>query len=344
MRVLITGSDGYLGSVLKEWLMSRGYRVMGLDTGFYRDAQLYHSACWAIPPCFNVDTRKVEDFVFDGVDAVVYLSELSNDPLGQVNPEITIANNHVACIDFAKKCIKHGINRFVYSSSCSVYGESPDLLDEGSKTNPLTEYAKCKVLNENSLLGLVEVCPDFCPVILRNGTMYGQSPSMRFDLCINTMCGSAWIKDSITIENEGTAWRPFVHVKDACLAIQMALEIELKSIRDNNYIFNVGSTNENYQIKDIASIIASGYDLDVIKQGYLKDQRNYRVSCDKIASMGYTPEYTVEKGIEELLGVFNQIDLTSEMYENRAFRRIDQIQYLIRTGQLSKELFWNNPV
>ena len=256
MNVLLTGIDGYIGSVLAPYLMRRGHLVTGLDTGFYREGWLYNDNALQHPPCVNKDMRRITENDLRGFDAIVHLAELSNDPLGQHNPELTYAINHLGTVALANKCKAVGISRFVYTSSCSVYGAgSGDFKTEESETNPQTAYAKCKVLVERDLS--VMATDDFSPTFLRNATAYGASPGMRFDLVLNNLCGYAWTTKEIKMTSDGSPWRPLVHVRDIAHAIACALEAPRTIV--HNQVFNVGMTAENYQVKEIAEIVADAF-------------------------------------------------------------------------------------
>ena len=236
--------------------MERGHSVTGLDTGFYRDGWLYHLQSAQFPACINKDLRQVTEGDLQGFDAVVHLAELSNDPLGQHNPALTYSINHLGTVALATKCKKVGITRFVYTSSCSVYGAgSGEYKTEQSETNPQTAYAECKMLVERDLSAMAT--DDFSPTFLRNATAYGASPHMRFDLVLNNLAGFAWTTKEIKMTSDGTPWRPLVHVHDIAHAIACTLEAPRHLVHKE--IFNVGSTAENYQVRDIAQIVADTF-------------------------------------------------------------------------------------
>ncbi|MBC8503794.1 MAG: SDR family oxidoreductase, partial [Chloroflexi bacterium] len=216
MKVLVTGTDGYIGVMLAHQLLSRGYDVVGMDTGFYRAGWLYAGVDRS-PAWIRKDMRHISKDDLKGIDAVVHLAELSNDPLGQLNPEITFEINHKGSVSLAKMCKDVGVSRFVYSSSCRVYGlGSDDYRTEESETDPQTAYAKCKVLVERDVSLLAD--DNFSPIFLRNGTAYGPSPRMRFDIVLNNLTGLAWATKKIAMTSDGTPWRPLVHVLDICEA------------------------------------------------------------------------------------------------------------------------------
>ena len=274
-------------------------------------------------------------FVFD---AFIHLSELSNDPLGENNPALTYEINNKGTERLAVLAKKAGVKRFVYSSSCSVYGASDEIADEQSKTNPLTAYAKCKVLNEQFLIALSD--KNFTPVILRNATVFGPSPRMRFDLAVNNLTGLAWTEGKIKMGSDGTPWRPFVHILDVCEAMKAALIAPAKIV--NREIFNVGSTTSNYQIKDIAKIISEvSNGCEVTLNPNAADKRNYRVNFDKINSIlpGFSAKRTVEEGVKELFGIYKRIGMTKEVFESRLYTRLKQIKHLRGTGKIDEKFF-----
>src|SRR4030042_5004581 len=238
MKVLVTGSDGYIGTLLVQMLLRSGVQVVGLDTGYYRTEWLYNGMK-RLPSMVIKDVRNLTVHDLSGFQAVIHLAELSNDPLGTVQPELTYDINHMGTIRLARLSQKAGVQRFLYSSSCSVYGATDEYCREDSKTNPLTIYAKCKVLNERALLSMAS--ENFSPVILRNATAFGPSQRMRFDLVVNNLVALAFTKKEIRLESDGVQWRPFVHVMDICKAFSTALQAPQKSI--HTQIFNVGSTS-----------------------------------------------------------------------------------------------------
>ena len=339
MKILVTGTDGYIGSQLVPILLSRGHQVVGLDTGFYCDGCLYEGIVPA-PLSLRKDIRHISDADLEGVDAVVHLAELSNDPLGELNPAITYIINHHGTVELAQRCKRLGITRFVYTSSCSVYGVGSDeYKTEASLPNPQTAYAECKVLVERDLQPLAD--DHFSPTFLRNATAYGASQRMRFDLVLNNLAGLAWTAGEIRMTSDGTPWRPLVHVRDICTAIACVLDAPRDVV--HNQIFNVGSTQENYRVREIADIVAQtfpGCKLSIGTSG--GDNRSYRVSFDKVYSVlpGFKCQHTVMSGAEELRDIFTRIQMTSERFGFRAFTRLKQLQYLLQTDQLNAELFW----
>ena len=339
MKVLVTGTDGYIGTVLGGYLMDRGHDVTGVDTGFHRVGWLYNGVK-KMPTTVTKDIRNITDDDLRGFDAVVHLAELSNDPVGQLNPDITFKINHLGTIELARKAKNVGVKRFVYFSSCSVYGaSSTHASDENGETNPLTAYAKCKLLVERDLKPMAD--EKFCPTYLRNATAYGPSPRQRFDLVVNNLCGHAWCTREIKMDSDGTPWRPFVHILDISQAAACTLEAPRQVVF--NETFNVGDNSENYQVKDIAKTVAEtfpGCTLSLGTRG--DDKRDYRVNFDKINSKlpGFKCKYNVAMGARQLLKIFQAIDMPRELFESKSHTRLKQIQHLIATKQIDADFFW----
>ncbi|MDH3533108.1 MAG: SDR family oxidoreductase [Gammaproteobacteria bacterium] len=342
MKVLVTGTEGYIGARLAPWLTARGHEVVGLDTGYYRDGTLYLDPIGLpqLPRTICKDLRTVVPQDFEGFDAVVHLAELSNDPLGQNRPEITFEINHEGSVRIAQAARRAGVKRLVYASSCSVYGiGAAELVDETSPVNPQTAYAQCKTLVERDLKPMAD--RDFSVVFLRNATAYGASPRMRFDIVLNDLCALAWTKRKIAMTSDGSPWRPIVHVEDICEAMGCALEAPAEIV--SGEVFNVGATQENYRVREIAEIVASvfpGCEVSVGPPG--SDNRSYRVSFDKIAAKlpKFKARWSAKMGAEELRRLFERIEMSPETYEFRAFTRLKQMKYLQRTGQVDNDLYW----
>lgn len=341
MKVFVTGVEGYIGALLAPMLVERGHEVVGLDTGYYRDGWLYSDKRLAAFPAFlNKDLRHIRSEDLRGFDAVVHLAELSNDPLGQNKPEITFQINHLGSVNLAKMAKAQGVKRFVYTSSCSVYGVgSDDFRTEEAQTNPQTAYAQCKVLVEKDVGALAD--DQFSPVFLRNATAYGASPRMRFDIVLNNLSGFARTIKKIAMTSDGTPWRPLVHVLDICKAIVCAVEAPRDSV--HNQIFNVGHNADNYRVREVAEIVGgvfTGCEVTFGPSG--GDNRSYRVSFDKIHSRlpGFRCEWDAHKGAQQLYELFQRIDMGNEIFEFRAFTRLKQLKFLIQTGQIDDAFFW----
>lgn len=340
MRVLVTGVDGYIGAVLGPFLLERGHDVVGLDTGFFRDGWLYHPESARFPRCLNKDIRNVASEDLLGFDAVVHLAELSNDPLGQLNPSVTHDINHHGSVELAKRCKEAGVSRFVYTSSCSVYGVgSEEFKTEESETNPQTAYSECKVLVERDVSQMADEA--FSPTILRNATAYGASPRMRFDVVLNNLSGLAWTTKQIRMTSDGTPWRPLVHILDICEAIKLSLEAPRETV--HNQVFNVGDNTENYRIREIADIVADVFPGCGVAFGAPSaDNRSYRVSFDKIHTQlpGFRCRRDAHAGATELRELFERIRMPRETFEFRAFTRMDQLRHLLETKQIDDHFYW----
>ncbi|MBA2350255.1 MAG: NAD-dependent epimerase/dehydratase family protein [Burkholderiales bacterium] len=340
MKILITGTEGYLGSLLAPTLMQRGHDVTGADTGFYKVGWLYN-ATPLTAKTLNKDIRKLSAEDLEGMEAVVHMAELSNDPAGELSPHITYDINHKASLRLAEIAKAAGVRRFIYMSSCSVYGvASTSDVTEESPVNPQTAYAICKTLVERDVRPLAD--DNFSPTFLRNATAYGASPRMRFDIVLNNLSGLAWTTREIKMTSDGTPWRPLVHALDICKAIACVLDAPLDAI--HNQTFNVGDTGHNYRVKQIAEIVAAtfpGCKLSFGTQG--SDNRSYRASFDKIANQlpGFKCDWNAERGAKQLFDVFSQIDMSDDTFNSRGFTRLKQLEYLIRTQQIDKDFFWS---
>ena len=340
MKVLLTGADGYIGVRMGDYLLQRGHQVVGLDSGFHRVGWLYNSTDRR-PETMTKDTRDVTIDDLRGFDALVHLAEVSNDPVGELNSDVTFKINHEGSLRLATLAKQAGIERFVHMSSCSVYGatgEQPSR--EGDPTEPLTSYAKCKVLVENDVAPLAD--DSFSPTFMRNATAYGASPRQRFDLVVNDLSASAFLYNEIRMASDGTPWRPFVHVLDISHAAACILEAPREVI--HNEIFNVGSDDQNHQVRQIAEIIGAlvpGCSLSFGDSS--ADKRNYRADFTKIHEQlpGFRCAWSVERGVKDLFDIFRTIGLDEELYRFRGHTRIKQIKHLIGTNQVDDDLVWN---
>lgn len=339
MKVLVTGTEGYLGSLLPPLLIERGHEVIGVDTGFYKVGWLYNGTNLTAKT-LNKDIRNITAEDLEGVEAIVHMAELSNDPTGQLSPTITYDINHKGSVRLATIAKEAGVRRFVYMSSCSVYGVATEGdVTEESPVNPQTAYAECKTLVERDVKPLAD--DNFSPTFMRNATAFGASPRMRFDIVLNNLAGLAWTTKEIKMTSDGTPWRPLVHALDIGKSIACALEAPRDIV--HNQIFNVGDTSNNYRVKEVAEIIADvfkGCALSFGDQG--ADNRSYRVSFEKINSTlpGFKCDWNAQRGAEQLYNLFQQIDMTKETFESRGFTRLKQLEYLIRTQQIDKDFFW----
>lgn len=343
MKLLITGVEGYIGCLLAPFLQARGHEIVGLDTGYYRDGWLFSDRALVpgLPRMVNCDIREIGPEHVRGCDAVVHLAELSNDPLGENDPEVTFEINHQASVRLAGLAKAAGVQRFVYTSSCSVYGvaDGAEPMTESSPVNPQTAYARCKTLVERDVADMASA--EFSPTFLRNATAYGASPRMRFDIVLNNLCGLAATIGKIAMTSDGTPWRPLVHVLDICEAIACALDAPRDCIHAE--VFNVGHDADNYQVRDIAQIVADvfpGCDLSFGPPG--GDNRSYRVSFAKIHEKlpGFHCAWDAPAGARQLHEVFQRIGLDRALFEARPFTRLKQLKYLIATGQIDNRFFW----
>lgn len=339
MRICVTGSEGYLGSLVAPELLRHGHDVIGLDTGYYKEGTLYRNGV-NTPMTLAKDLRQLEADDLRDVDAMVHMAELSNDPLGQLAPNITYDINHKGSVRLAEIARQAGLKRFVYMSSCSVYGVAEaDYVDETSPVNPQTTYAICKTLVERDVGKMAG--ENFSPTFLRNATAYGASPHMRFDIVLNNLAGLAWTTREIRMTSDGTPWRPLVHGLDICRAIVSVLEAPREAV--HNEVFNVGDTKHNYRVKEIAEIVAKAFPGCQLSFGAPSpDNRSYRVSFEKIRKhlAGFRCEWDAQRGAQQLYELFKRIDMPKEVFQHRTFTRLKQLEYLIRTKQIDEQFFW----
>jgi nucleoside-diphosphate-sugar epimerase len=340
MRVFFTGADGYIGSLLGPYLLQRGIDAVGLDSGFYRSGWLYPMA-GPRPQVVTKDIREITPEDLKGFDAIAHLAELSNDPLGQQNPELTHEINHMGSVRLAESARKAGVKRFVYMSSCSVYGVGqPDqILDESSPVNPQTAYAECKAKVEHDVQPMAG--DDFEPCFLRNATAYGASPRQRFDIVLNDLCGLAWTTKEIKLLSDGTPWRPLVHALDMCQAVWRSVTAPAEAIRGQ--IFNVGSNDQNYRVREIAEIVAAEFPGCTLSIGAPSaDNRSYRVNFDRIRKVlpEFKCEWTAEKGARQMREMFEKIQLTQDIFKAEPYTRLKMLKSLRERGLLDDKLFW----
>lgn len=339
MNILLTGSEGYIGKILAAKLLEAGHTLACVDTGFYTDGDLYELET-TTPKALKKDVRDLTLEDIKGHDAIVHLAELSNDPLGQNNPEITFEINHRGTLHLARLAKEAGIERFVYTSSCSIYGVAEGVVDETSPINPQTAYAECKAYVERDVSAMAD--ETFSPTFLRNATVYGPSPRQRFDLVVNDLCGLAWTTKKISMISDGSPWRPLVHIDDVCRAIIAVLEAEKELV--HNQIFNVGRSDGNYRVRDVAEIVASVFPGCELSFGTASgaDTRSYQVNFDKIANTlpSYKPQFTVEDGARQLKAIFEKINMTEETFKWRNYTRLKQLEYLKESGKVTNDLHW----
>ena len=339
MKILLTGIDGYIGTVLGQELIKAGHDVVGLDTGYYRSELLYNGIK-KLPQVITKDVRRVKASELQGFDAVVHLAELSNDPLGQINSKVTYEINHKGSVNLAKKAKKAGIPKFIYMSSCSAYGIAKNgVATEEAEVHPQTDYAKCKVWAEKDISKLAS--NNFSPTFLRSATVFGASPRMRFDIVLNNLAGLAWTEKEIRLHSDGSPWRPLIHILDLCAAIVQVLEAPKKLT--HNQVINVGDNNQNYQVKDIAKIISEVFPKCQIKFGKDDpDNRSYKVSFEKIGKLlpQFKCQYNAKAGARELFELFKKINIDKATFVSKNFTRLAQIEYLRKTDQIDEKFFW----
>lgn len=339
MRVLITGHKGYIGGVIAPMFVAAGHQVVGLDSSLFDgcdfgnfDLQLHE---------VKKDLRDLQRSDLAGFDAVVHLAALCNDPLGALNPDLTYEINHEASVRLARLAKEAGVSRFLFSSSCSTYGASGDrLLDEIATFNPVTAYGRSKVLVERDVAKLAD--ERFSPTFLRNATAYGVSPRLRLDVVLNDLVGSAFTTGRIYMKSDGTPWRPIVHVEDIGRAFLAILHAPREVV--HNEAFNVGATQENYQIRELAEIVrdtVAGSRIEYATNAG-PDRRCYRVNFDKIRLRlpEFTPRWNARRGAQELFDAYSKHRLTFEQFSGPSYRRVDHVRNLIQSGTLDTGLRW----
>lgn len=337
MRLLVTGHLGYIGTVMTPLLLKEGHDVVGLDSDLY--SRCTFGSGMVNVPAIKKDIRDVEVSDLKGFDAVLHLAALSNDPLGNLNPELTFDINHRASVRLAECAKKAGVKRFIFSSSCSNYGAAgDDFLDESSAFNPVTPYGQSKVNTERDVAPMAS--DSFSPVFLRSATAYGVSPRLRFDLVLNNLTAWAVTTKRVFLKSDGTPWRPITHIED----ISRAFAAVVAAPREKVHLeaFNVGRTDQNYRMRELAEIVAAtvpGCKVEYAADAS-PDKRCYRVNCDKIARVlpRFQPQWDAKKGARELYETYTKVGLTLEEFEGPKYQRIGHIRQLIADGVIDATL------
>jgi nucleoside-diphosphate-sugar epimerase len=341
VKILLTGHHGYIGSICGPVFADAGHEVVGLDTFFYRECDLA-SAPAPATTSLPLDVRDVVVEHLDGFDAVVHLAALSNDPLGDLSPELTRQINFEATVRLARAAKQAGVPRFVFSSSCSMYGASGsgNPVDETAPLRPLTAYAESKVRSEEAVSDLAD--GDFSPVFMRNATAYGVSPRLRVDLVLNNLVGWAFTTGKVKIMSDGTPWRPLIHIEDISRATLAVLEAPRDVV--HGQAFNVGRDEENYQVRDLAEIVhqtVSDCEIEYAGSGD-PDPRSYQVDFGKFHRA--FPEaglrWTAREGAGELLDAYREVGLTLEQFESDRYIRLKHLRLLLERGELDRDLRW----
>jgi nucleoside-diphosphate-sugar epimerase len=340
-KIIVTGHNGFIGTLLVNLLIEKGYEVIGIDTNYYgKDCGFY-----PFQPKIkeiNKDTREIIISDLEGAYAICHLAALSNDPMGELNQELTFDINHLASVKIAEMAKKAGVEKFIYSSSCSLYGMAggESALTEEAEFGPITAYAKSKVYSERDILPMSN--QDFCVTFLRNATAYGVSQKLRLDLVVNNLVGWAVTTNQIRMMSDGSPWRPIVHAEDIARAFIAVIETPKEVVNRQSY--NVGLNSENYQVKDIANMVQKVIpSCEVVFTGeHGSDSRTYRVNFDKIANQlpNFKPKWNLKTGIEQVYESYQRLGMNDEKFNGRYFIRLKQLQYLIQSKLINENLFW----
>lgn len=340
MKILVTGHDGYIGCVLVPILLAAGHDVTGLDTFLYEGCEMFPARARVRE--LRLDVRDVTPEHLRGFDAVVHLAALSNDPLGALRPQLTHEINYAGTLAVARAAREAGVRRFIFASSCSMYGaaDTGEAVAEDAPLHPLTAYAESKVRSEEALAELAD--ERFSPILMRNATAYGVSQRMRVDLVLNNLVAWAFTTGSVRILSDGTPWRPLVHVQDISRATLLLLDAPEELV--HNQAFNVGADSENYQVRDLAQIVREtvpGCKIEYAGSGE-PDPRSYRVDFGKLRRFfpNFQLVWTVRRGAEEVLEAFDSTVLTLEIFEGSRYTRLKRLERLRASGRLDANLHW----
>jgi nucleoside-diphosphate-sugar epimerase len=339
MRVLVTGHKGYIGTILTPMLNRDGYEVVGLDSDLYRRCT-FGEGLPEVPEILK-DIRDIQPKDLEGFDAVLHLAALSNDPLGNLNPDLTYEINYHASVRLASLAKEAGVSRYVFSSSCSTYGAGGDeMLTEQADFNPVTPYGRTKVMVEQEVSKLAD--DNFSPIFLRNATAYGVSPRLRFDIVLNNLVAWAFTTGLVYLKSDGSPWRPIVHIADISQAFLSVLQAPREKI--HNQAFNIGQNSENYRIRDLAEIVKEtvpGCRVEYAADAG-PDKRNYRVDFSKFfnAFPEFKPQWNARSGAQELYAAYQKVGLQLQDFEGPHYKRVDHIKQLLEEGSLDSSLRW----
>jgi len=342
--VLVTGHQGFIGALLVPMLVKSGYSVIGLDTNFFgQDCEFFKPQLNEIK-VLSKDIRLICEADLEGIDYVCHLAALSNDPMGELDEQLTYAINYEASVNLAKLAKKVGVKRFIYSSSCSLYGVAGGgrALSEDDAFEPMTTYARSKVLTEQALLPLSD--KNFAVTFLRNATAYGISAKLRLDLVVNNLAAWAMTTGQIKIMSDGTPWRPLIHAEDIARAFLAVMEAPIESV--NGQAFNVGVNTENYQIKEIANLVVQVVPNSkvIITGEYGSDSRSYKVDFSKIQRQlpNFKPRWRLKEALEDIVESYRKNQMDADRFQGRRFMRLKQLRFLMENDQVDSNLFWNN--
>jgi nucleoside-diphosphate-sugar epimerase len=342
ISILVTGATGYIGTAMIPILLAEGFDVTGLDSDLFASCEFERPAEHAGVRHIRKDLRDVSPRDLEGFDAIFHLAALSNDPLGNLNPDVTYDINHRGSVHLAVVAKQAGVPRFVFSSSCSIYGAAgADAVTELAEFNPVTPYGTSKMLVERDVRPLADT--SFSPVFLRNATAYGYSPRMRFDLVLNNLVAHAVASGRILIKSDGTPWRPVVHIEDICRAFIAAARAPREAV--HNEAFNIGRNEENFQVRELADIVKAvvpGCTVEYAPGGE-PDKRSYRVDFTKAhtALPGFNPQWTAQRGAQQLYDAYTRIGISVDDFEGPRFRRIDTLKQHLSAGRVDASLRWS---